>query len=40
VVRQDDDDQDRRGDLDRRRGPDRPFGFPGFNLFGGGDRDD
>jgi hypothetical protein len=39
VVRQDDDDSDRRGDLDRRRGPDRPFGFPGFNLFGGGDRD-
>ena len=41
VVRQDDDDVDRRGgrgDFDRR-GPDRPFGFPGFNLFGGG-RDD
>jgi hypothetical protein len=41
VVRQDDDDVDRRGgrhDFDRR-GPDRPFGFPGFNLFGG-DRDD
>jgi hypothetical protein len=45
VVRQDDNDFDRRGDFDRRRdfdrrGPDRPFGFPGFNLFGGGDRDD
>jgi hypothetical protein len=46
VVRQDDDDSDRRGDSDRprdfnRRGDrsDRPFGLPGFNLFGGG-RDD
>ncbi len=45
VVRQDDDDfgrrgnSDRRRDFDRRGGPDRPFGFPGFNLFGG-DRDD
>lgn len=44
VVRQDDDDVGRRGDSDRRRdfdrrGSDRPFGFPGFNLFGG-DRDD
>jgi hypothetical protein len=36
VVQQDDDDV--RGDSDRRRGSDRPFGFPGFNLFGG-DRD-
>jgi hypothetical protein len=43
VVRRDDDDFDRRGYSDRRRDPDggsdRPFGFPGFNLFGG-DRDD
>jgi hypothetical protein len=44
VVRQDDDDFGRRGDSDRRRdfdrrGSARPFGFPGFNLFGG-DRDD
>jgi hypothetical protein len=40
VVRQDDGDSDRRGDFDHRgdRGG-RPFGFPGFNLFGG-DRDD
>jgi hypothetical protein len=42
----DDDDSDRRGDSDRPRGfdrhgdrGDRPFGLPGFNLFGG-DRDD
>ncbi len=35
VVQQDDDNFDR----PRRRGPDRPFGFPGFNLFGG-DNDD
>jgi hypothetical protein len=45
VVRRDDDDFDRRGYSDHRRdsdgrgGSDRPFGFPGFNLFGG-DRDD
>jgi hypothetical protein len=39
IVRQDDDDFDRHGDSDRRRGTDRPFGFPGFNVFGG-DRDD
>jgi len=39
VVRQDDDDSDRPRGFDRHgdRG-DRPFGFPGFNLFGG-DRD-
>jgi hypothetical protein len=43
VVRQDDDDFNRRGDhgdSGRRGNFDRPFGFPGFNLFGGGDRDD
>jgi hypothetical protein len=46
VARQDDGDFDRRGDSNRRgdfdrRGDrgNRPFGFPGFNLFGG-DRDD
>ena len=40
VVRRDDDDSDRLRDSDRRgdRG-DRPFGLPGFNLFGG-DRND
>jgi hypothetical protein len=38
VVRQDDDDFGRRSDSDRRGNSDRPFGFPGFNLFGG-DRD-
>jgi hypothetical protein len=40
VVRRDDDDSDRFRDSDRRgdRG-DRPFGLPGFNLFGG-DRND
>ncbi len=39
IVRRADDDFDRHGDFDRRRGPGRPFGFPGFSLFGG-DRDD
>jgi hypothetical protein len=40
VVRREDDDSDRLRDSDRRgdRG-DRPFGLPGFNLFGG-DRND
>jgi hypothetical protein len=38
VVQQDDDDFGRRSDSDRRGNSDRPFGFPGFNLFGG-DRD-
>ncbi len=40
VVRRDDDESDRLRDSDRRgdRG-DRPFGLPGFNLFGG-DRND
>jgi hypothetical protein len=48
VIRQDDGDFAPRREVDRRsdrrsRGEsdhsDRPFGFPGFNLFGGGDRD-
>jgi hypothetical protein len=40
VVRRDDDDSDRLRDSDRRGDRvDRPFGLPGFNLFGG-DRND